>query len=749
MFGFKCVILLSTIERKLDGGFHMDAMSVLENSYYVINKNFEFYKKNFGHIYYLNVQDDETEFIDRIFAKVENELSAQDKMLNYSISAIYTATAVLIEILSRNGIEFNKNQIENICMGFSNMQNDEISFSDKTVEELDEILFGLLTERIDLESRKKSGSERTPDEIIKYMLDIIGYDSAVSDSKTIVDPACGTGTFIKQILDRFIDGLYLNGAISTYKERLLEHKLIRAYDTKPSNVFVTKIVIISSLVKRNLICEMKDVLDMVRKLPVYCQDFLYVEDHADYIIGNPPYIRLQNMSIEYRNFIKNKFVSATGRFDIFTCFLEKSDKLLSENGKMCLITSNKYLTANYGKGIREYLSQTGHVRKLVDLYDTKFFGAAVLPAIIMCENRKSDNVDVDYIGIKTTEQNTQFECLKANELFEYIEKKLTCGKSFILYGDESKQAFEVSRSKVKIPMDGKTWNFSARDDNLIKEKMDELKLCSLVDIFDICVGVKTTADTVFVQPMTSSFVYEREFEDSVIYPLIQSFNVNKWNISWGESSKDRYILYPHREIEGKMVAIPLEEIPKAAEYFEECSEVLKKRSYLIKSKNRKWYECWVPQKLSKFQQTKIITRDIVSRNSFALDESGRICQGNTFFLTRKPSVFMSEYLGLNEHQYYCFMLGVLNSKAMEYYQKMISGCLYSQKYRYTTSNLNRWPIPEIRREDAVTIAGYVDDLIVGMEGALESEIDKIIYDAFDLTKEEVLTIENFIGKENC
>ena len=162
--------------------------------------------------------------------------------------------------------------------------------------------------------------------------------------------------------------MYVNGAISTYKEKTIEHKLIRAYDTKPSNVFVTKIVIISSLVKRNLICEMKDVLDMVRKLPVYCQDFLYVEDHADYIIGNPPYIRLQNMSIEYRNFIKNKFVSATGRFDIFTCFLEKSDKLLSENGKMCLITSNKYLTANYGKGIREYLSQTGHVRKLVDLY---------------------------------------------------------------------------------------------------------------------------------------------------------------------------------------------------------------------------------------------------------------------------------------------------------------------------------------------------------------------------------------------
>lgn len=724
----------------------MDAMSVLENSYYVINKNFGFYKRNFGHIYYLSVKDDETKFIDKMFGKVGNKLSAQDKMLNYSISAIYTATAVLIELLNRKGIEYNENQIEKICVGFSNMKNIEISFADKTEKELDEILFGLLTDGIDLESRKKSGSERTPDEIIKYMLDIIGYNEIVSINKTIVDPACGTGTFIKQIIDRFIDGLYVNQVTNTYKEKLLERKLIRAYDTKPSNVFVTKIVIISSLVKKNFICEIKDVLDMIRKLPVYCQDFLCVGDNSDYIIGNPPYIRLQNMPVEYRDFIKNNFVSATGRFDIFTCFLEKSDKLLNKNGRMCLITSNKYLTANYGVGIRKYLSQAGHVRKLVDLYDTKFFGAAVLPAIIMCENSKSDNCEVDYIGIKTAEQDVQRVCLNANELFEYVENELTCGKSFILYGNEDKQVFEVSRSKVKIPADGKTWNFSTSDENTIKTKMDEQKICSLVDIVDVCVGIKTTADTIFVKPMTQNFINEHAFEKIAVYPLIQSFNVNKWNISWGESSRDRYILYPHREIEGNMVAIPLEEIPKAAEYLEECSDVLKKRSYLAESKSRMWYECWVPQKLSKFQQTKIVTRDIVSSNSFALDESGRLCQGNTFFLTKKSSILMSEYSDLNEHQYYCFLLGLLNSKAMEFYQKMISGCLYSQKYRYTTSNLNRWPIPRIKKDDAIIIAKYVDDLIAGMSGELENAIDKIVYNAFDLSEEEILKIESFIGK---
>ncbi len=72
-------------------------------------------------------------------------------------------------------------------------------------------------------------------------------------------------------------------------------------------------------------------------------------------------------------------------------------------------------------------------------------------------------------------------------------------------------------------------------------------MCSLADIFDVCVGIKTTADSVFVKPMTERFIHEHEFENIVVHPLIQSFNVNRWNVSWGNSVKDRYILYPHRK----------------------------------------------------------------------------------------------------------------------------------------------------------------------------------------------------------
>lgn len=721
----------------------MDALAVLEKSYYVINRDFDFYKQKFGHTYYMTVNEEETTFIDRMFKGADKQLSAQDKMLNYSVSAIYTAMTVLTEYLRRNNFIYSDSDLEDICSGFSEIKKKDINFKDKTDKELNEILFGLLTDGIDLDSRKKSGSERTPDEIIRYMLDIIGYDKNVANSKSIVDPACGTGTFIKQVTQIFIEGLQATDSIT---EKLLLKKLIRAYDTKPSNVFVTKIVIVGTLIENKLVNDIRTVRELMKDLPVYCEDFLYCSEKTDFVIGNPPYIRLQNLPLEYRDYIKNHFVSATGRFDIFTCFMEHGDKILNERGRMCLITSNKYLTANYGVGIRDYLSKTGHVRKIIDLFDTKFFGAAVLPAIIVCENGM--DTDVEYIGIKTSTQTANAHCNNATELFQYAENKMESDKVVVSFGESSDVNFEIARSNVKIPKGGCTWNFSSDNENDIKTKMENNRQCSLKDLFDICVGIKTTADTVFVKPMTAKFVKENKFEKEVVYPLIQSFDVNRWKITWGESEKDRCILYPHREKNGNMQAIPLKEIPNAAQYLLAQEDVLRKRTYLSESKTREWYECWVPQKLSKFQQTKIVTRDIVSENSFALDESGRLCQGNTFFLTKKNSIFSIDYAELDEHQYYCFILGILNSKAMEYYQKMISGCLYSQKYRYTTSNLNRWPIPKISLENALKISKYVEDIISGAEikAELENRIDILVYNEFDLNQSEIEKIEKLVGK---
>ena len=518
----------------------MDTYGILENSFTLINRNFDFYKNTYSHHYYSNVDDTETSFIDRMF-RISVNLRPQDKMLNYSVSTICTATAILVEILKRSEVQYSCEDLESICKGYTSLDFERYDLDNKTFEELIEDLFSLLTDGIDLESRKKSGSERTPNDIISYMLDLIGYHGQDILEKTITDPACGTGTFVAQITNRIIDATSENER-EGLANRIINNKCIVAYDTKPSNVFVTKTVIVALLIYRHCVSNITDVIKLMNSLPVYCSDYLTIHDKTDYIVGNPPYIRLQNLPNETRNYIKNNYLSATGRFDIYTCFLENGDKNLKAFGRMCLITSNKFLTANYGVGIRRYLASSGHVRKIVDLYDTKFFGAAVLPAITVCENLNGSECHVEYIGIKTTQKKSERNCKNANELFGYIENKMNSNKAFVKFGEEKFRFFEISKSMVNIPEDGNTWNFSSGDENDLKNYMDSKAVCRLSDIMEVCVGIKTTADTVFVKPMTADFVKEKEFESNVIYPLIQSFDVERWRVTWGDSKRDRFIL---------------------------------------------------------------------------------------------------------------------------------------------------------------------------------------------------------------
>lgn len=612
----------------------------------------------------------ETHFMDELFRNVENSLSTENRMLGYPVSIIYTATSVLMEFMDRFKIGYHQYEIEKMCKGFSSMPKNNIVLSHKSDDGLLEILFGLLSEGSDFESKKKSGSERTPDEIIDYMLDIVGYHGTEIINKAIIDPACGTGTFIAKMTQRFLKALEGEKNIDVVKEKLLRKELIKAFDTKPCNVYVTKIVLISILIRNHVIREVKDIIEMLHHLPILCRDFLKVTAKADYVVGNPPYIRIQNLPDQYRKFMKENYVSATGRFDIYACFI-----------------------------------------------------------------------------VKRTSKKQRYDCLTGKDFFKYIEREKPKNKSVVRCGTGEGELFEVSRSVVKLPVEGGTWNFSSVSENDIKSKIDAKRYCTVQDIFDVCVGIKTTADAVFVKPMTEEFIKERGLEQEVIYPLIQSFDICKWAVSWGDNSKDRYILYPHREKQGNMFAIPLDDIPNAKKYLEECSDILKKRTYLTESKTREWYECWVPQKLSRFRQPKIVTRDIVSHNSFAYDDSGKLCQGNTFFLTCKQSVFARQYSSMTEKQYHLFALGMLNSKVMEYYQKMISGCLYSQKYRYTTTNLNKWPIPQIAFTVAVTIAELVDRLLCGQgsQDCIEEQIDDIMYEQFELGKDDISKIEKFIG----
>ena len=208
---------------------------------------------------------------------------------------------------------------------------------------------------------------------------------------------------------------------------------------------------------------------------------------------------------------------------------------------------------------------------------------------------------------------------------------------------------------------------------------------SLGKVAKITSGLKTTADGVFVHPMTESFIEDHKLEKNLIYPFIQASNINRWRIQWTGTQKksDTYVLYPHLSKGDNVVAINLDDYPRASAYLKSHYEHLSKRHYLIEA-GRKWYEIWVQQKPETFQQPfKIVTPDIKSRNTFALDTRGFISGSSCFAILPKYQTKADSY----------YLLGLLNSELLEFYHKVkASTFIYAGRYRYWASYLQDYPI---------------------------------------------------------
>lgn len=121
-----------------------------------------------------------------------------------------------------------------------------------------------------------------------------------------------------------------------------------------------------------------------------------IKDGFDIIIANPPYVNANDLKKSlgedaYKH-LKSLFVTAKGTVDFYVYFFEKGIRLLRPNGVLTFITPNKYLSANYGKALRNYLYNNTRLRHLVDVSRNNIFDASIYPIIIFLtkESRRND-----------------------------------------------------------------------------------------------------------------------------------------------------------------------------------------------------------------------------------------------------------------------------------------------------------------------------------------------------------------------
>ena len=157
-----------------------------------------------------------------------------------------------------------------------------------------------------------------------------------------------------------------------------------------------------------------DCVEERNNLQKYCQDFLKTKNEIKYdnIIMNPPYIKVQDLTQEYRNFIRDQFHQLNGGMvDIYYAFIIKCLEMLADDGVMVSITPNSFLYNKSAIKLRKYLIDGKYIQEIIDFKTEKVFpGISVYCCVcVFTKTPKTHLVyndnQIDYGNIDKTEYN--------------------------------------------------------------------------------------------------------------------------------------------------------------------------------------------------------------------------------------------------------------------------------------------------------------------------------------------------------
>jgi adenine-specific DNA-methyltransferase len=422
-----------------------------------------------------------------------------------------------------------------------------------------------------MRKHKTLGQVYTPNWIINEILDLVCYNDEQILDRYILEPSCGDGAFLLEIVRRYINiCLEKNIEISEIKERLEKYIVGVEIDEVE---YCKTIYNLNQFVKEKLnIC---DNLDWnIHNLNTFDFYKKYV-NYFDFIVGNPPYIRIHNLDSQTRQILKQDFLFSEGTIDIYLSFFEMSFKMLKKDGFIGFITPNSYLHNSSYNLFREYLKNEKIVKILIDFKANKVFkGFSTYTAITIINK----NHDRNYFEYKEL----------INDKIEFINK--------INFEGVNKN----------------DWSFTNEKDEDFLAQLEIGTNCSIKDFFDVQYGFATLRDKIFISKVIN-------YDDELVYfngSLIEKNilrKVVKGSKYKGNINENERILFPY-ELENKRYRAISEEklisqYPNAYNYLLKNRVELESRDL---DKGAIWYEFGRSQGVQSIHNEKIVLSTLVN-----------------------------------------------------------------------------------------------------------------------------------------
>jgi len=572
----------------------------------------------------------------------------------------------------------------------------------------------------DISRRKVMGVYYTPVRLAEFLASHLVRQVSSDARLRILDPACGDGVLLEALLvalrQRGINECEACG-VEVEEEALLA---AGARLSRFENI--------------NLHLIHGDFLDLVaggngqRELWEASHRSLEVDQAFDLVIANPPYVRTQALGAERARQLAQRF-GLTGRVDLYHAFIVGMTEALRGGGAMGIITSNRFLSTLGGASIRRYLAREFDIDEVIDLGDTKIFSAAVLPAIFVGRRRRDSqsgrtSPHARFIKVYSRRDVSDEEAAvlrSGGDLFDI----LNCGRSGCYRVSEG--VFEVTCGDLELDRDsGRMWCLTTRGEAEWVARVRGASAGVLGDVAVVRVGIKTTADEVFIRSDWDSLPPPMRPEPELLRPLISHEHTRRW-VPSTEDVPPLRVLYPHEVSGGVRKVVDLGRYPRAKAYLESHRDRLEKRRY-VKEAGRQWYEIWVPQDPQGWSAPKIVFPDISPDPRFGLDLQGRLVDGNCYWITLRP--------GPDPDTIY-LLLGVANSRLMSRFHDLaFNNKLYASRRRYMTQYVSQYPYPDIASPASRKLIALVKEAVQTRASAedewLDAQVDGLVEEAFGL-----------------
>ncbi|MBI4384395.1 MAG: Eco57I restriction-modification methylase domain-containing protein [Nitrospinae bacterium] len=445
----------------------------------------------------------------------------------------------------------------------------------------------------------------------------------------------------------------------------------------------------------------------------------------DAVVGNPPYVRQETLGQEFKEYVGARYETFSGTADLYVYFIEKSHSLLRPGGYFGMICSNKFMRANYGQNLRQYLATQTSLRRIVDFGELPVFqNAATFPAIVLTENKKTKKQRFSYAPVKRLD--------------------------FLSLEDEARKAgMELDDRSLS----GSNWTLARGEEVAIIEKMKAVgtPLGEYVEN-KIFYGIKTGLNKAFVidKETRARLIKEDAKSKELIKPFAVGDDVRKYRIDF----RERYlILVPKGQTnmnkKGDAWGWFKKTFPAVADHLLPFKEAAQKRD----DQGDYWWELRACDYYKEFERPKIIYPDIAKESRMTFD-SGGLYLGNTAYFIPSDDLYL---------------LGLINSKLIFAYFKRTAAVLGDAdkggRLRWFRQDVIQLPIRRIdfadRRDKArhgrvVELAGRMLDLngklasartahdktvLQRQIAATDGEIDRLVYELYGLTAEEIAIVE--------